>query len=89
MDTLPWQALSAASGGWVLFGLLAWLVLRKLIAGDLVTRREVDAKDHVITLQADTIREQGKQLSLVLGEAMPTVNTVLRALHQAAEEMST
>jgi hypothetical protein len=88
IDGLPWPAITAASGGWVLFGWLAWRVLSKLTSGDLVTRREVDAKDQEIAALQATSKEQGKQLSLVLGEAMPTVNAVLGALHRAAEERS-
>jgi len=87
-EALPWPAITAASGGWALFGWLAWMVLRKVMSGDLETRRVSEAKDKQIAAQEQTIREQGKQLSLLLGEAMPTVNTVLRALHERAEEMT-
>lgn len=86
MGDLPWPAITAASGGWALFGWLAWSVLRRLMNGDLVPRREVDAKDKQIAAQDATIKEQGKQLSLVLGEAMPTTNALMRALHEAAED---
>lgn len=86
MDALPWPAITAASGGWVLFGATAWLVLRKIIRGDLVPSREVDAKDRQIAFLQAANGEQAKQLNLVLSEAMPTTNAVLRALRDAAEE---
>lgn len=86
MDALPWPAITVASGGWVLFGSLAWLVLRSVVKGTFVPGREVEAKDRQIKFLQDANREQGKQLSLVLGEAMPTTNAVLRALRDAAEE---
>lgn len=88
IENLPWPAITAATGGWALFGWLAWRVLARLTNGDLVTRREVNAKDQEISALRSANLEQGKQLSLVLGEAMPTTNAVLRALHQAAEEKS-
>lgn len=87
IEGVPWQAISAASGGWILFGWLAWRVLSKLTSGDLVTRRELDAKEQETAALRAANTEQGKQLSLLLGEAMPTVNTVLHALKQRAEEM--
>lgn len=86
IENLPWPAITAASGGWALFGWLAWMVMRKLISGDLATRREVDNKDREISALRDANREQGKQLSLLLDEALPTTVNVLQALHRAAEE---
>lgn len=88
MEGLPWPAITAASGGWVLFGWLAWRVLTKLTNGDLITRREADAKDQENAALRAANAEQGKQLSLLLSEALPTTNAVLQALHRAAEEMS-
>lgn len=58
---LPWPTITAASGGWVLFG----LAMYGLLSGRLVTRREADvylealkkAEDHVdilLTAVAET-----------------------------------
>jgi hypothetical protein len=45
IEGLPWPASVGITGsGWLLAASIAWLVIRKLIDGDLVTRREAD--DH-------------------------------------------
>ena len=88
METLPWQGLTAAAGGWMLFGALAWLVLRKLLSGDLLTRREADAKD------AETLRlrESNDYLQEQLGEALKALTVASDAIAglraAAAEERS-
>lgn len=46
MDALPWPAITAASGGWLLFAGVAWLVIRKLVSGDLVPRATLDNITH-------------------------------------------
>lgn len=42
MLDLPWSSITVAGGGWTLFGMLSWAVIRALFKGDLVTRRESD-----------------------------------------------
>ncbi len=87
MDPTAWiqPDTAAAAGGWVLFAALAWLVLRKMISGDLVTRREADAKDE----QIFRLRESNDHLHEQLGKALTAlevVNDVLPAFRAAAEE---
>lgn len=86
MDALPWPSVTVATLGYVLFGWVAWTVLRAVIRGDLVPRREVDAKDREIAHLRQANVEQGRQLSLLQDEALPTTVHVLKALHAAAEE---
>jgi hypothetical protein len=42
VDGIPWPAVTASGGGWLLFGLLAWAVLWALFTGRLVTNREAE-----------------------------------------------
>lgn len=86
MESLPWPTITVAGGGWTLFGLLAWLVMRKLVSGDLLTRREGDAKDDEIKALRQSNHELLEQNGLMLREALPTTNAVLTALREAAEE---
>lgn len=58
---------------------------KALQSGNLCTGRELREKDARITAQAATIKTLEHQLSLVLTEAMTTLNPVLRALRDAAE----
>lgn len=85
MESLPWQGLTAAAGGWVLFGSLSWLVLRKFIAGDIITRREADAKDAEVL----RLRESNDYLQEQLGEslkALTVASDAIAGLRAAAEE---
>lgn len=44
IEALPWPVeLGVYSLGWGLFGATVWLLIRKLMSGDLMTRREGDA----------------------------------------------
>lgn len=86
MDNIPWLTISGATGGWVLFGFLAQLVLRKMISGDLLTRREADAMQTEINALREANQELLRQNGLLLRESLPTTNAVLAALHNAVED---
>jgi hypothetical protein len=92
MDTLP-PGLANGVGVVVVVLLVGWLVW----TGRLVTRREVDAmhatyeeiiadKNERLTKQEALITNLADQNALMLSSAMPTVNSVLTALRQAAGE---
>lgn len=85
MEEVPWLTITAAGGGWTLFGGLAWLVLRGMLSGTLLTRREADAMEKRIETQQSTIDELTRQNGLLVREALPLTNSVLSALKQAAE----
>lgn len=57
-----------------------------IVRGTLVTRREADAMREEIQALRKANEEQGQQLTLALREYMPAANSVMRALHQAAEQ---
>jgi hypothetical protein len=87
LDGMPWQAFTAASGGWVLFGGLAWLMWSKIAKGDLLTRREADGKD----AENLRLRESNDYLQEQLGVTLTgfkTMNETLTALRSAAEDRS-
>lgn len=43
METIPWQALTAAGGGWALAIAVMWRTINGYITGNTVTRREADS----------------------------------------------
>lgn len=84
-DDPSWLAITAGSGGWVLFAWLCRLVWVKLASGDLLTRREADGKD----AENLRLRESNDYLQEKLGEsisALGTMNDALSALRTAAKE---
>lgn len=84
-DGLPWPAITAAAGGWALFGGLAWLVWSKLAKGDIVTRREADGKD----AENLRLRESNDYLQEQLGVTLTgfkTMNDTLTAFRAVVEE---
>ena len=85
MDSLPWPAITAATGGWLLaFGVL-WTWFRKMSSGDLVTRREVDAKD----TESLRLRESNDRLLEINGAQTAAVSKLadaFDAFRAAAEE---
>lgn len=81
MDGLP-VGLVNGIGVVTVVVIVGWMIA----TGRLVTRREADAMNATITAQRSQLDEQGRQLTLVLNEAMPTTNAVLKALHRAAED---
>lgn len=82
---IPWPALAGAGAGWTLFGALAWAVMRGLLSGTILTRREADAMQNRITYLEEENAELARQNGLMLREALPVTNSVLTALRQAAE----
>lgn len=85
MDGLPWPAITAATGGWFLaFGVL-WTWFRKVSSGDLVTRREVDAKD----AESLRLRESNDRLLEITGAqttSLAKLSDAFDAFRAAAEE---
>ena len=81
---IPVSALGIGSG-WALVALFVIMLFR----GQIVTRREHENAVAALREQVATLTETSKHLaeqnSVMLGSAMPTVNSVLTALHQAAE----
>lgn len=74
-----WVGPLLANGSpWVLLGAVVFFLVRSLVSGTLITRREHDnrvgdlkealtAKDKTIDAQRDTIAEREKQVSILLG----------------------
>lgn len=84
LDGIPFDALGQAAG-WPLFAALAWLVIRAIVRGDLVTRREADAKDRRIdALEALTVTKDKTIADFT--EAVETSNAITKALVEVAEE---
>lgn len=70
--------------GWGLFGALGWLVIRKLISGDLMTRREGDA----LVKRAEKAEQANEGLVKQNGQLMDAAAlgvATLQALKKAAE----
>ena len=86
MEALPWPAITAATGGWALFGLLSWRLFTMMMNGTLVPQREVDAKDKEIGHLRSIVSELSKQQSLVLGSSVPTTTSLLELLKERVEE---
>ena len=86
MEQLPWPTITAASGGWLLFGAVLWLVIRKLISGDLLTRREADGMEREIADLRATKSELLAQNGLMLREQWPQQSALMNAVRRAAEE---
>lgn len=82
---IPWQTITAAGGGWVLFGSLGWTIFRALLSGNLLTRREAEAMSNRIKYLEEENTELARQNGLMLRSALPVTNSVLTALRQAAE----
>lgn len=91
MDAIPWQTLTAAGGGWALFGATVWLVIRKLISGDLMTRREGEALETRIeetTTRAEKAEQANEALIDQNGQLMDMARlgtATWQALKKAAE----
>lgn len=76
----------AATGGWVLLASLAWLVVRSLVRGDLVTRREADAMQARLDQQGTENRDLREQNGLLLRDAVPMMNATLSTLRDLAHD---
>lgn len=86
MSQVSWEAITAAGGGWTLFGMLAWYTVHGLLTGKVVTRREADALQARINIQDETIADLQRQNAMLLREGLPTTNAVLTALRVLTEE---
>lgn len=85
MEGLPWPAITAASGGWLLAFAVLWTWFRKMANGDLVTRREVDGK----TEEAVHLRGSNDRLLEINGAqtaALAKLSDAFDAFRAAAEE---
>ena len=78
------STLKDISGGGVALLFLYCLVTGKGIA----LMREVTQRDQTIALQATTIEEQGKQITMLLREQGPAVNQFMSSVKQVAEAKS-
>lgn len=67
-----------------LLGALSWLFWM-LATGRLGTRRELDEKNKRIERLEEAVKERDHQIDAVLMEYLPAANSVMKALHQAAE----
>lgn len=85
MDGLPWPAITAATGGWLLAFAVLWTWFRKMASGDLVTRREVDA----IGAESIRLRESNDRLLEINGAqttSLAKLSDAFDAFRAAAEE---
>lgn len=81
----PWDVLNGVGAVGVAVGytgLLFWM----LSTGRLAVGRELREKDARIVALEAMVTTRDQQITLMLSEALPTVSTVLSALHQAAGE---
>ena len=65
------------------------LIFWALLTGRLCTGRELREKNQRIQALERTLEVRDRQLSMVMGESIPTVNAVLDALRQAAGDETT
>lgn len=85
MDEMLFRALGAGSGWAVVAVGVIWLLRGGIIPGS--THREILAdRDRRIEKQEALIANLSEQNRVLLNSAIPTVNSVLTALHQAAAE---
>ena len=83
MDGIPLGVLNQVGVVGLFVGLF-WM----LATGRLCTARELREKNQRIEALETMVSTRDQQISLMLSEALPTVSTVLAALHNAAEEKS-
>ena len=82
METIPWLSITAASGGWTLFGLAgAGLMTGMLSPKWVVTLMQ----KRIESLEAEN-KLLIEQNALLLREGLPTTNAVLDALREAAKK---
>lgn len=87
LESIPWQTLSAAGGGWALTGVAVWMVL----TGRLVPRatHEEVVHDRNEWRAEGRIKDQQlleKDIQLRhMGEVGETVNTIMRSLGAASD----
>lgn len=80
-ESLPWPAITAASGGWLLAFVVLWRTNRKLTDGELVSRREHEQALKAIDVKDAQIAEKDKQLA-ALEQVGRTVEQFTRGLQQ-------
>lgn len=68
-----------AFGGWI--GLS--VVIRLVLTGDLAPKRVIEAKDAELDALKETSREDRQQLTVLLTETVPTMNSLLSALRSS------
>jgi len=83
---LTWLDITNAASGWVLLVAGATYVVRLLLTGKLITRREADALERQIETKDQIILELQTQHRKMLEEGITTTNSVLQALRSAAEK---
>lgn len=67
-------------------GGLLCLVVWMILTDRLVPGRRLDALQVQLDRKDETIKTRDAQIDLLLSSAIPTVNSVLTALHQATED---
>jgi hypothetical protein len=80
IDTIPFGSLTPSA-------LLALVVLF-VLTDRLVWHKRLEEKQRQIDVLNEQLAQQGKQISLLLGESVPTTTAVLNALHRAAQQES-
>ena len=90
-ESLPWPAITAATGGWALAGLAVW----SIITGKLVPRSTLEDVTHdrnewrtESRIKDQQIAEKDTQLDH-MAEVGTTVNTIMRSLGAAADRETT
>ena len=81
MNAIPAGLLNGLSIGAVLV-ILFWM----LTTGRLCTGRELREKDKRIAALEEALKHRDDQLDRVVGMYMPAANSLMQALHRAAEE---
>jgi hypothetical protein len=88
VEGLPWPAITAAGGGWALFGITSILLIRAFIRGDAVPRSTLDDALHDRDewraegrIKDAQIAEKDRQLGH-LEEVGKTVEQLARGLQQ-------
>lgn len=95
--SIPWGAFSVATGGWLLFALVSFLVIRAMVRGSLVPRSTLEdsihetnewraesrIKDTQIALKDEQLATKDKQLDH-LAEVGETQKALLHALGKLA-----
>jgi chromosome condensin MukBEF ATPase and DNA-binding subunit MukB len=88
VEGLPWPAITAAGGGWALFGVTAFMLVRGFLRDDLVSRRRLEDVEHdkqewrtESRLKDAQLAEKDKQLEH-LKQVGNTVEQLVRGLQK-------
>lgn len=84
VNGIPWLSLTAAAGGWTLFGATLLTVMRAVTRGDWTPRPVVEAMQKRIDAQDAELKEERNQKAALM-EGVKLSNEAMAALRMLAE----